>query len=92
MEEEAGVTATVRLASAVSSAGGLGTVGYVNAANTAGSEYIREQINYIRSQTDKPFGAGLSLSTSLQHPRTLRLCSKKKSQLSGFPWLTLGRG
>lgn len=47
-----------RLASAVSSAGGLGTFGCVNAANTTGPDYIREQISYIRSQTNKPFGAG----------------------------------
>lgn len=47
-----------RLAAAVSSAGGLGTFGCVNAANTTGPDYIREQINHIRSQTDNPFGAG----------------------------------
>ena len=47
-----------RLAAAVSSAGGLGTFGCVNAANTTGPEYIREQIRHIRSQTDKTFGAG----------------------------------
>ena len=47
-----------RLAAAVSSAGGLGTFGCVNAANTTGPDYIREQIDHIRSQTDKPFGAG----------------------------------
>jgi len=46
------------LAAAVSSAGGLGTFGCVNQAKTIGPDYIREQIGYIRSQTDKPFGAG----------------------------------
>ena len=47
-----------RLACAVSSAGGLGTFGCVNAAKTTEPAYVREQINYIRSQTDKPFGVG----------------------------------
>ena len=47
-----------RLAAAVSTAGGLGTFGCVNAAKTTGPDYIREQIVHIRSQTDKPFGAG----------------------------------
>ncbi|MCI0794524.1 MAG: nitronate monooxygenase, partial [Chloroflexi bacterium] len=47
-----------RLAAAVSSAGGLGTFGCANAANTIGPDYIRQQIDHIRSQTDKPFGAG----------------------------------
>ena len=47
-----------RLAAAVSSAGGLGTFGCANALKNTDPEYIREQIAYIRSQTDKPFGAG----------------------------------
>ncbi|MCH8296751.1 MAG: nitronate monooxygenase [Chloroflexi bacterium] len=47
-----------RLAAAVSLAGGLGTFGCVGAAKNTDPEYIREQIGYIRSQTDKPFGAG----------------------------------
>lgn len=47
-----------RLAATVSLAGGLGTFGCVNAAGTSGPDYIKEQINHIRSQTDKPFGAG----------------------------------
>ena len=38
-----------RLAAAVSSAGGLGTFGCVNAANTTGPDYIRQQIDHIRS-------------------------------------------
>ncbi len=47
-----------RLAAAVSTAGGLGTFGCVDAANTTGPDYIREQIAHIRSKTDRPFGAG----------------------------------
>ncbi len=44
-----------RLAAAVSQAGGLGTFG---AIHPDGSDWVREQINYIRSQTGKPFGIG----------------------------------
>jgi nitronate monooxygenase len=47
-----------RLAAAVSSAGGLGTFGGVTSATATGPDYIREQISYIRSQTDRPFGVG----------------------------------
>ncbi|PKB72162.1 MAG: hypothetical protein BZY87_01690 [SAR202 cluster bacterium Io17-Chloro-G6] len=47
-----------RLAAAVSAAGGLGTFGCVSALKNTDPEYIKEQIAYIRSQTDKPFGAG----------------------------------
>ena len=47
-----------RLAAAVSLAGGLGTFGCANALKNTDPEYIREQIAYIRSQTDNPFGVG----------------------------------
>ena len=46
------------LAAAVSTAGGLGTFGGVTTAIPTGPDYIREQIRYIRSQTDQPFGVG----------------------------------
>jgi nitronate monooxygenase len=46
------------LAAAVSTAGGLGTFGGVTTATPTGPDYIREQIRYIRSQTDQPFGVG----------------------------------
>ncbi len=44
-----------RLAAAVSLAGGLGTFG---GTNDLGPEWLREQIAYIRSETDRPFGVG----------------------------------
>lgn len=44
-----------RLAAAVSEAGGLGSFG---AVNLAGPDWVREQIRYVRSQTNKPFCAG----------------------------------
>ena len=44
-----------RLAAAVSQAGGLGSFGGIH---SDGPDWVREQIRYIRSQTDKPFGVG----------------------------------
>ena len=47
------------LAAAVSSAGGMGTFGAAGRdVSSTGPEYVREQIRHIRSQKDKPFGAG----------------------------------
>ena len=46
------------LAAAVSAAGGLGTFGGISTATPTGPDYIRDQIGYIRSQTDQPFGVG----------------------------------
>ena len=43
------------LAAAVSEAGGLGTFG---ASNGLGSDWLREQIAYVRGATDRPFGVG----------------------------------
>ena len=44
-----------RLAAAVSQAGGLGSFGGIH---SAGPDYVRKQVRYIRSQTDKVFGVG----------------------------------
>ena len=44
-----------QLAAAVSRSGALGTFG---ASNGWGAEWMREQIAYVRSQTDRPFGVG----------------------------------
>ena len=44
-----------QLAAAVSLTGGLGTFG---GTNDFGPEWLREQIAYIRGQTDRPFGVG----------------------------------
>ena len=44
-----------RLAAAVSQAGGLGSFGGIH---SAGPDFVREQVRYIRSQTDQPFGIG----------------------------------
>jgi nitronate monooxygenase len=45
-----------KLAAAVSTAGGLGTFGGIH--STKGPDWLREEIAYIRSQTDAPFGVG----------------------------------
>ena len=44
-----------RLAAAVCQAGGLGTFG---GSNNFGAQWFAEQIGFIRSQTDRPFGVG----------------------------------
>ena len=44
-----------RLAAAVCQVGGLGTFG---GSNNFGAEWFAEQIAFIRSQTDRPFGVG----------------------------------
>ena len=44
-----------RLAAAVSQAGGLGTFG---GSNGWGADWLRQQIAFVRSQTDRPFGVG----------------------------------
>jgi len=45
-----------RLAAGVSKAGGLGSFGGVH--QTKGPDWLRGEIDYIRSQTDRPFGVG----------------------------------
>jgi nitronate monooxygenase len=45
-----------RLAAAVSKAGGIGSFGGIH--QTKGPDWLREEIAYIRSQTDRPFGVG----------------------------------
>ena len=44
-----------QLAAAVSAAGGLGAFG---GTNDFGPEWLREQIAYVRAQTERPFGVG----------------------------------
>lgn len=49
-----------RLAAAVSGAGGLGIIG----AASADLEWIRQQIEIVRSNTDRPFGVNLMLAAA----------------------------
>ena len=83
-----------RLAAAVSSAGGLGTFGCVTAANNIGTDYIRQQIEYIRSQTDKPFGAGFITQHISNAPENFETVLEQKVPVILFsfadprPWLS----
>jgi len=51
--------ATGALAAAVSEAGGLGIIGAGNAPAT----WVKEQIDYVRAHTDKPFGVNVMLAS-----------------------------
>ena len=55
-----------RLAAAVCQAGGLGTFG---GSNNFGAEWFAEQIGFIRSQTDRPFGVGFITQSDRVKPR-----------------------
>lgn len=56
----AGPVATADLVAAVSNAGGLGVIGGAG----FGPERLREEINTVRSMTDKPFGVDLLLPSN----------------------------
>ncbi|MEO9256169.1 MAG: nitronate monooxygenase, partial [Tepidiformaceae bacterium] len=55
-----GPVATAPLAAAVSNAGGLGVIGGAG----FGPDRLREEINLVRSMTDKPFGVDLLLPSN----------------------------
>ena len=55
-----GPVATAPLVAAVSNAGGLGVIGGAG----FGAERLREEINAVRSMTDKPFGVDLLLPSN----------------------------
>ena len=82
------------MAAAVSSAGGLGTFGCVTAANNIGTDYIRQQIEYICSQTDKPFGAGFITQHISNAPENFETVLEQKVPVILFsfadprPWLS----
>ena len=83
-----------RLAAAVSSAGGLGTFGCVGPPGTISPDYIREQIHYIRSQTDKPFGAGFITLRIAASPQNFEIVLEQQVPVILFsfadptPWLS----
>ena len=82
-----------RLAAAVSSAGGLGTFGCVGPLGTISPDYIREQIGHIRSQTDKPFGAGFITQRIAGSPQNFEAVLEQQVPVILFsfadpmPWL-----
>lgn len=83
-----------RLAAAVSSAGGLGTFGAVSGAVATGPDYIREQVRYIRSQTDKPFGVGFMTHRIPSSPQNFEAVLEERVPVVLFsfadpkPWLS----
>ena len=80
-----------QLAAAVSQAGGLGSFGGIN---PAGPDWVREQIRYIRSQTDKPFGVGFLTQLLPDSPQSFQIVLDERVPVIAFsfadpqPWLT----
>jgi len=63
-----------RLAAAVSQAGALGTFGAV----PADPDWVGEQIRYVRSQTDKPFGVGFITPFLPNFPKNFEVALEEK--------------
>lgn len=86
-----------RLAAAVSSAGGMGTFGCVNAGNTYDPAYIKQQINDIRSKTTNPFGAGFVTQNIARAPQNFEAVLERQVPVILFsfsdptPWLRLAK-
>lgn len=83
-----------RLAAAVSLAGGLGTFG---GSNNFGAEWFTEQIGFIRSQTDGPFGIGFITQLIEANPVNFETALAEKVPVIIFsfadprPWLPRAR-
>lgn len=83
-----------RLAAAVSGAGGLGSFG---GSNDFGPGWLREQIAYIRAQTDRPFGVGFITHLIEANPENLEIVLEEKTPVVIFsfsdpqPWLGRAR-
>ena len=79
-----------QLAAAVSIAGGLGTLG---GNNNFGRVWFREQIEYIRSQTDRPFGVGFITQLLEAYPANFETALEERTPVVIFsftdpePWL-----
>ena len=82
------------LAAAVSLAGGLGTFG---GSNSFGPDWFREQIRYIRSQTDRPFGVGFITQLIELSPENFEIALEERPPVVIFsfadprPWLGRAR-
>ena len=83
-----------RLAAAVSKAGGLGTFG---GTNNFGPDWMREQIAYIRSQTECPFGVGFITHLIGLDPTNFEVALEARAPVCIFsfsdprPWLGRAR-
>jgi nitronate monooxygenase len=79
-----------RLAAAVSQAGGLGLFG---GTNPAGPDWVREQIRYVRSQTNSPFGVGFITHLIPVFPENFEVVLEERVPVVTFsfadsqPWL-----
>lgn len=82
------------LAAAVSLAGGLGTLG---GSNSFGPDWFREQIGYIRAQTDRPFGVGFITQLIEIAPDNFEIALEERPSVMIFsfadprPWLGRAR-
>jgi nitronate monooxygenase len=80
-----------QLAAAVSRAGGLGSFGGIH---PGGPDWVREQIRYIRSQTDNPFGVGFITQFLDDFPSNFEVVLDEGVPVIAFsfadpqPWLT----
>ena len=83
-----------RLAAAVSLAGGLGTFG---GSNNLGPDWVKQQIAYIRSVTDRPFGVGFITQLIEFHPDNFQAALDEEAPVIVFsftdpqPWLDRAR-
>ncbi len=83
-----------QLAAAVSRCGALGTFG---ASNGWGPEWMREQIGYVRSQTDRPFGVGFITQLIEPDPTNFEIALEARVPVIVFsftdpqPWLGRAR-
>ena len=79
-----------QLAAAVSLAGGLGTFG---GTTDLGPEWMREQIAYVRSRTDRPFGVGFITHLVEFDPTNFEIALEERVPVVVFsfadpaPWL-----
>ena len=83
-----------RLAATVCQSGGLGTFG---GSNGFGSDWFREQIAYIKGQTDRPFGIGFITQLLEANPENFELALAEPAPVIIFsfadphPWLGRAR-
>lgn len=82
------------LAAAVSEAGGLGTFG---GSNDFGPDWLREQVEYIRAATDRPFGVGFITQLIELDPQNFEIVLEERVPVVIFsfsgpePWLGRAR-
>ena len=83
-----------RLAATVSQAGGLGSFAGIH---SDGPDFVQEQIRYIRSQTDMPFGIGFITHLIPDLAQNFEAALDEKVPVIAFsfgdpePWLTRAR-